>query len=449
MRHKKTKKANIVFPLLIIITILVGGYAFYHFNTELEVYQKSTLDASVFFSSHTPQPFINSAADAEPYNAYNPRDDALYFYDTPEGITMISHSTAWNQEMLELLHYELLMNEHGDEINALYEVVVYPYDEEEGVAVATYTPGTTAVSFFIQFPAFPDDFSIDFPQDIGTITLYGGDTNTTIEGMASSLSHEYGHHYTFYYMFGFGQNRQDSEYDIDDSDSIAHTAYARLRDAEGLNLITSLSPGENYIQDWYRYLVEVAAEDYVQLMGSPTTRKVINFVDVQQLIRGSEHPEFIRGRNAFPQGNMMIPLANDVPGLKDYFYSFIDVVPRAPIEEKQEINLQIQRNSIEYILTTGPRSFVHYTITWNAPYQSAIYTIVCYDPNDYSGWGMPIKTVRPGQNTSAIIGEYAVERGNQIVSMNDNNAEGTKVFYVVALLPDGTLYISEKLEHHF
>jgi len=449
MSRRKTKKANIIIPILIVLTLLAGGYAFYHFNTELEIYRKCTTESQAFFSIHIPQPFINSAADAEPYKPYNPHDDALYFFDAPEGFTIISHSQAWNRDMLESLYYELLMNEHGDEINALYEVIVYPYDEEEGMAAATYTPGTKAVTLFMRFPAFPEDFSIDFPQDIGSITLYSGDTNTTVESMAGSLSHEYGHHYTFYYMFGFGQNRPDIDGYEPDDDSLAHTIYAVLRDATRYNLITSISPGENYFDNWYRYLVEVAAEDYVQLMGSPTTRQVVDFVDVQQLIRGSEHPEFFRARNAFPQANMMIPLANDVPGLKDYFYNFIGIIPRAPIEEKQTVTLQMQRNPIEYLLTTGPRTFVHFEITWNAPYQNAIYTLVCYDPNDYNGWGIPIKTVRPGQNTSAIIGDYAVERGNQIVSMNDGNAEGSKIFYVVALLPDGTFYISDKLEHNF
>ena len=120
-----------------------------------------------------------------------------------------------------------------------------------------------------------------------------------------------------------------------------------------------------------------------------------------------------------------------------------------PAEEKKEITLQIRRNPVEYNLVTGLRTFVHYSITWNAPYHNAVYTLVCYDPDNYEGWGIPIKTVRPGQTTSAVIGEYVIERGDQVASMDDGNAAGTKVFFVVALLPDGTFYISEKLEYQF
>ena len=451
MNYKKTKKTSIAIPLCIVLILLAGGYGFYHFGSELRIYENSMPEAYAFFKEHIPQPFINSASNAEPYQPEYKRDDALFFYETPEGFTMISHSPVWNREMLENLYYELLLNEHGEEINALYEVIVYPFEEEEGVAAAMYSPGTTAVSFFIQFPAFPEDFFIEFPQDIGSITLFNGDTNTTIESMASSLSHEYGHHYTFFYMFGFGQNARDSETnDLGNEDSLAETVYAGLRRAAEFDLISTVSQGESYFQNWHRYLIEVAAEDYVQLMGSPTTRQVVDFVDVAQALRGSERSlNAGRARNAFPQGNMMIPLANDVPGLEDYFYSFIDAGPRVPMEEKKDISLQIQRKSVEFNLTTGLRTFVYYTISWNEPYQNAVYTLACYGPDDYTGWGIPIRTVRPGQNTSSVVGEYVIERGNQIISMDDGLTAGVKVFYVIAQLPDGTYYISDKFEYQF
>jgi hypothetical protein len=245
-------------------------------------------------------------------------------------------------------------------------------------------------------------------------------------------------------------NAERNEDESNGSGSLGDTMYARLRDAARFNLITSSIPGETYLQERFRYLVEIAAEDYIQLMGSPTTRQVVDFVDVRQIINGAERPTNLRGaRNAFPQENLMIPLANNVPGLKEYFFSFIDTEPQVPMEEKQEVTLQIRRNSIEFHLTAGYRTFTHYVITWNTPYDNTVYTLVCYDPDDYTGWGIPIKTVRPGQNASAVIGEYVVERGNQVESLDDGLASGTKVFIVVVMLPDGTFYLSEKLEHSF
>jgi len=440
--RKRKSKAPIIILLILTIGIFCGGIlSFYHFDGEVEAYERTIEDSKLFFQSHVSRPFINRAANAVPHVYQNHRDDALFFFEAPEGFAMISHSAPWNQEMLELLYHELMLNEHGKEMDLLYEVIIYPYDEEEERIAATYTPGVKSISFFIDFPAFPEDFSIEFPQDIGTITLYNGDMNTTVKSMASSLSHEYGHLYTFYYMFNTV---------AEESGSLKETEYARLRDAARFDLITNVSPGDSYWHERHRYLIEVAAEDYVQLMGSPTTRQVIDYLDVQQILNGADAPESWTGeRNAFPQENMMIPLANDVPGLADYFYSYIDSSPRIPIEEKMDITLQIQQRPVQHNLIEGLRTFTHYTITWNAPYQNAIYTLICYDPDLYAGWGFPVKTVHPGQNTSAVIGEYVIVNGDRVTFMDDNKAQGTKVFCVVALLPDGTFYLSEKLEYNF
>jgi len=441
--------AKIVMIILVTIffAVLIGGFAaVFYFTNEIESYQQASVDAAVFFRSHSPAPFINRAVDAAPFRHDNQHENALFFYETPEGFTMISHSKAWDQDMLELLYYELLRNEHGDEINMLYEVIVYPQQEHDRNALASFAVGTTSLSFFIRFPALPPDFTVFFPREIGRINLYGGDTNTTIDSMSSSLSHEYGHLYTFYYMFYTDEN---AHY-LDEYDSLAGTEYARLREASRFDLITNAAPGETYMEDRHLYLFEIAAEDYVQLMGSPRTRQIVDFVDVQQVLNGAQQPlDFGNARNAFPQENMMIPLANDVPGLAEYFYSFIGAKPRVPAEEKKEITLQMQRNAVQHNLEEGLRTFIHYVITWNTPYESAIYTLVCYEPEDYTGWGIPIKTVHPGQSASAVIGEYTIMLGNRGREINDFLAQGTKVFFVVALLPDGTLYISDKMEHEF
>jgi len=441
--------AKVIIIILVTIFLVVTAVGFatvYYFSNEMAVYQRASAEASAFFRSHVPQPFINRAVDAEPYHYDYLHDDALFFYETPEGFTMISHSNAWDQNMLELLYHELLRNEHGDEINLLYEVVVYPDAEEEGSVLASYSRGTTSVSFFIQFPALPYDFTVVFPRDMGRINLYNGNTNNTIDSIAGSLSHEYGHLYTFYYML----YTEPDEYDSDEYDSLAGTEYARLREASRFDLITNATPGSTYMEERYRYLFEIAAEDYVQLMGSPRTRQVVDFIDIQQFLNGAQHPPRTNdARNAFPQENMMIPLANDVPRLAEYFYSFIDVEPRVPVEEKKDVTLRIDQESTQLNLTNGPRTFIYYTITWNAPYDNAIYTLVYYEPDNYTGWGVPVKTVRPGQDASAIVGEYVVIQGMDVLHVPDSAMNGTKVFFVVALLPDGTFYISEKFEYNF
>ena len=436
----------IILSIIFIAVLAVGFTAIFFFNDEIEIYQRASLEANAFYRAHTPKPFINSAVDAEPYHSRDQHEDAFYFFDAPEGFTIVSYSRAWDQDMLELLYRELLRNEHGDEINILNQIIVHPEAEEENNMLASYSVGTISVSFFVQFPALPPDFTVFFPREMGRINLYGGDANTTIDSMSNSLSHEYGHLYTFYYMF----YTDTDGHDPNEQDSLTGTEYARLREAQRHDLITNARPGSTYMQERHRYLIEIAAEDYVQLMGSPRTRQIVDFVDVQQILNGAQQPTS-RGdaRNAFPQENLMIPLANDVPGLSEYFYSFIDAEPRAPIEEKKEITLQVRRESTELNLTDGLRNFVYYTITWNAPYENAVYTLVYYEPENYSGWGIPVKTVHPGQAMSAVMGEYVIVQGSEVLHIPGTALHGTKVLLVVALLPDGTLYISDKLEYNF
>jgi len=444
MERRKSAAPIIILVILFLLVLLAGIATVFYLSNEIEAHLQASADADAFFRSHSPQPFINGAADAEPFYYHDPHEDALYFFETPEGFTIISHSEAWDRDMLELLYFELLRNEHGDEINILYEIIVHPDAEEESNMLGSYSVGTVSVNFFIQFPALPPEFTVFFPREMGRINLYSGDTNTTIDSMANSLSHEYGHLYTFYYMFHI----DDDDFDPREDGSLSGTEYARMREASRFNLITSASPGSTYMQERHRYLIEIAAEDYVQLMGSPGTRQVVDFVDIQQILNGAVQPtSTINSRNAFPQENMRIPLANEVPGLAEYFYSFIGAEPQVPIEEKKDVTLQIRRDTTQLDLETGPRTFVYYTITWNAPYNDAIYTLVYYNPDSNTGWGVPVKTVRPGQAASAIMGEYVVVHGQNVTF--GSAVSGTKVLLVVALLPDGTYYISEKLEYNF
>lgn len=139
--------------------------------------------------------------------------------------------------------------------------------------------------------------------------------------MAKTLSHEYGHHFVSYYMFD----------DLMDADADVET-YIRIR---GLPEDKVLNRSDNaddaqYLDMHYWYVGEIAAEDYVLLMGSPATRQVVDCYDVWDLLYGAVQPEASLANgamNLFPQENLMIPLASDVDGLKEYFYSFIDETP--------------------------------------------------------------------------------------------------------------------------
>ncbi len=380
--------------------------------------------------------FTNKTADEKPdVSAPADKGDALYSIAAPEGFSLKSYSEYWNEAQLQLLYEELKQNKHGPEIETLNEICVYA--EADNDTAATHTSDVKAMEFMLNFGALPPDFAFDITLDISNIALYGGDEIITVGGMARSLSHEYGHLYTLYYM-------------LDEDAALGGTEYAALREWQANGLITTRQAA-NYWDEHYKYLIEVAADDYVQLMGSPATRTVTDFPDVRGMLAGATYPQLYavntEAANLMPQENLMIPLAAEVPGLAEYFYGFLNETPPAPVEQRQDITLQIAQGAASFDLTEGYRTFVHYTLTWNTPYEDAIYTVGCYDPDGYMVY--PVKTVYTGQQAVATVGTATADAGAYVYWQSDGLDSGTKVFFVVAQLPDGTCYLSDRLEYTF
>ena len=398
--------------------------------------QQSRAAVRAFSAQRPAVCFENQTADEKPdVSDAADKGGALYSIVAPEGFSLKSYSKYWDEAQLQLLYEELKQNKHGPELETLNEICVYAQAADN--IAAMHTSDVKAVAFMLNFGALPPDFAFDVTLDVSNIALYGGDKITTVAGMARSLSHEYGHLYTLYYM-------------LDEDAALGGTEYAALREWRANGLITT-TRAANYGDEHYRYLVEVAAEDYVQLMGSPATRTVTDFPDVRGVLAGAVYPELYalntEAANLMPQENLMIPLATEVPGLADYFYSFLNEAPPAPAQGRQDISLQIQQGATGFDLTGGYRSFVYYTLTWNTPYEDAIYTVGCYDPDDYMVY--PVKTVYTGQQAVATVGTATADDGAYVYWQSDGLDSGTKVFFVVAQLPDGTCYLSDRLEYTF
>ena len=363
-------------------------------------------------------------------------EDILYSYRASEGFELISYSEKWNTDKLIALYEELLKNKHGKEIESLYQIIVYAKPSK--TAAGTHTNETKMLYFDIQFPALSKKSSIKFARNMGTIELYDGDKNTTIESMAYILSHEYGHHYTFSYMF------QDDVIRGSDYDLIRNISNRKVR-------YNWWEDSQHYYENHQWYLIEIAAEDYVQLMGSPTTKNIIDYKDVNQILHGATYPKNWYSRNGTPQENLLIPLANEVEGLYDYFYQFIsdDYPPDLPLRDRLPIEIKINKGSSSHESVSGPLYFTHYKVSWNDPYkgEDVIYTLVMFMEEDY--YLYPIKTVHPGQNTMAYLGGISYESSQYIHWNNDELASGTKTFVVTALFADGTMRVSDPLTYTF
>ena len=424
---------------LLATPILITALVLSPSERKLERMQSDQAAVDVFVGTAEHAPFVNQAAQeafSNERSTLNPDTKALYTYRSPEGISFISRSAAWDENKLQALYRELLQNKHGKELWSLSEVIVYP--QADPFAAATHQNKKQVNTFYLDFPALPKNYGFTLSRKAGVITLYDGDRRDTVASMASSLSHEYGHHYTFYHMF--------PEYD--DESKLLESDYAALRGLDKDKVLIDRSDEQFYFDNHHWYLVELAAEDYVTLMGSPLSREIADFHDVQDYLNGYSGVVY-SARNDRVQENLMIPMASEKEGLADYFYRFLDE-PAPDLPPRRQIDITVQQGSKSYDLDSGYRTFVHYTLTWNKAYgDDAIYTLVSYCEDDYEGTFYPIKTVRPGQEAVAYIGSVTAEGEQSVKVMEDHLASGTRTFVVTAVLPDGTMHKSDPLRYTF
>lgn len=212
----------------------------------------------------------------------------LATYTAPNGIRIVSYHPGWtDQAKLKLVWDELMLNTHFDEIKALNAVEIRP-GEYNSIYRCTYQ-GPKVVSRKIVF--FPDARK-DEPLE---------------RFMAHTLAHEYGHHFTLYYL------RLKENASLNDS-SWVKTGYARVRNLLGNPRV---SPSAEHKWD----PSEIAASDYIQLFGSPNARRPVDMTAICSSTSDGVTIKHVSSSmyNIQPQENMELPLAAQVPGLKEYW----------------------------------------------------------------------------------------------------------------------------------
>jgi hypothetical protein len=370
---------------------------------------------------------------------------ATYKY---ENITFTSYSDAWDEENLESLCDELLKNTHGSEMDYLQEVIVHGGEDEQ--AAGRHHTNYEAIKIPVRLFSFtPYGFTFSMPNITSILTLYNGDEYISVEEMSITLSHEYGHHFTFHY---FTLKGEDEEIEKD--------AYFKARYESGLGIRYSdeVSEDENdYYDNHMWYLVEIAAEDYVYLMGSPTTRRIIKYYDSKDLlimdVRGEDDrvDEYydLASQNSFnqsPHENILIPLPDQVEGLPELFYGTIglnapEYTDRNDMAQDIEIKMK-RRNKIEK---------TYYKITWNKPWTSkdVIYTLVAYDENDELLGS--VKSISGKEDAEALIGSVVYETKNYYHWYDSDRwtNQGFLRFRVIVTFSDGTAAVSPPVDRSF
>jgi hypothetical protein len=171
-------------------------------------------------------------------------------YTSPERIQFVSYSKHWNQAKLKALYAELLKNMHGEELDYLSKVVLSAEDSENELGVANMSYSWTEDD--------QSDIMMDEPTEI---ILYGANENRTVESMSTTLSHEYGHHFTYYWMI-----HKEHKLPTDPT-----TRWAAIRGIKGYPvLFTDDGSDPDYTHYWDPG--EIMADDYMALFGSPTAK---------------------------------------------------------------------------------------------------------------------------------------------------------------------------------
>ncbi|BBI30913.1 hypothetical protein [Cohnella abietis] len=174
-------------------------------------------------------------------------------YLSPERIQFISYSKSWNQTKLKSLYADLMRNLHGEELAYLGKVVLSPKKKEGEAGVAN-----------MAYSWSEDDMS-DIVMDKGTeIVLYDADSLKTVESLSATLSHEYGHHFTHYWLIKKERKLPSS----------SNTKWASLRGIKNYPVVFSedgSEPGYTHMWD----ATEIMADDYMALFGSPTAKQAM------------------------------------------------------------------------------------------------------------------------------------------------------------------------------
>lgn len=326
-------------------------------------------------------------------------------YVSPEGIKFTSQARAWDSETkLQKLYQELVKNTHGEELPLLQSVEIHA-DYPKGNGVAGEYRFQASSDLMGRKKMLP-----------GRIDLYGGNDRTTIESVAKTLSHEYGHHVTHYYSI-----KQDG-FSLTDPALWTKSTYVKTR---GL----ANHPKVNKLEEHRWQIGEIAAEDYVQLFGSPTAKQVHPFTSRFETLQKGKETQPIRWDasmyNVAPQENYELPLAAEVPGLYDWFADNLKVQKKPQLPTQPELKIQQVRTEGQ----SGHQFLFEWTAR-NPAGSGTVYTFVSYADGDILP--EPVVTRKAGEPLQAQYGTVVIHSPLSILTYKDPNAEGVRNFRVYA-----------------
>lgn len=429
MRERyRQRKSPIVAVLFVILLAVIGGAVYFYIDEKTVSTEISAIDFRQYTESSFEKGAQQNEAKGVPLTAEFTEELSDDVYKTPMGFSIVSHSEKWKGEKLVEIYNELLNNMHGDEIMYVGEVDVYPGKSGLDSNIAgTQSSKQEYYPVFFNLPALvPQSLRYAIDPNVSIISLYNMDKFKNAAQAARTIAHEYGHHFTRYYF-------------LKDDESALKSEYYNLRNLSSVGHEVIYKNWDEYIKNYEWDIYEMAAEDYVQLMGSPNAREIKKYKDINEVLlerNNSYHPSVSdKTVNVFPQDNIYIPLADDTPGLKDYYLSFIGRESGQPALEHTDFNMKMDKHS--------KNGYTYYNITWTKTIEdpAALYTLVCYDSNGDLFW--PVKTVSGSEEAKAVVGTDSIIRGSSLYYLSDKIPDKDRIFRIYLILPDGRMQASE------
>lgn len=317
-------------------------------------------------------------------------------YTSDTGITIKSYTDNWTENRLVEVYEELVKNTHGEELAYLKTINLYSGNPSGGKEEGLYNASYKKVQLLgKEKVVLSKNNSID---------LYNLNGKDEVEDFAKTLSHEYGHHFTLYYLIKY-ENKTFEQW--------KDTELYRARNLEEFQKVT-----ESYVNGHEWSITEIAAEDYVQLYGSPTAKRIYYFEDIVgryysgTINKSSSYDYSIYNIN--PQENRQIPLALESPELIQYWERASGIEIAHKIVSRPNLAL-VDAENLGY-------DKIRHTLQWSKSADEHgrevdYYTLIAADLEGNEI--IPIKTVKKGEPLEAVIGSIRINEGNTTMFYTD------------------------------
>lgn len=421
-------KLIIPFAVIFALIIAAGIYFFIEYNNQNQLL--NSIDTKKYEASIETSEIWNNEIEliGKSILEFDEELSESTRYYAPNGLSIQSIAGEWQGNSIKNVYEELLKNKHGVELDYLKEIVLKPGPSIDGQALGEYSDRSITLTAAAVFkPLIDSSYKNIKTCNYGYIKLYYMNDYTDIKQVARTLSHEYGHHYTIHHFFtGDNETRENSD-------------YYKIRGLEEYPEAIEYYRYDEYLKMHAWDIDEIAAEDYVQLLGSPTSRDIGEFMDIKEALY-SEDMEYICKLenyhcNVLAQENPVIAMAEQVEGLEYYYNSFIDENYVEEYTKYPLITIDAKKKR-----SSGK---THYILTWNEleleSDSEVVYTVVCYD-NDGQLF-VPIKTVSGEEELSAIIGTPTRRKGSWIYWWNDGTMDEDRIVRVLAYIVDEDIVI--------